>query len=125
RWFDHELKGIDNGIEDDPPVFVFVMGRNRWYAETDWPLPQTRWTKYYLHSGGKANTPGGDGVLDTSPPGEEPPDAYTYDPARPTPSPFTGPHIDGPVDTRASAAGEGVLVYTTPPLAEAVEVTGP
>jgi putative CocE/NonD family hydrolase len=125
RWFDHHLKGLDNGVPKDPPVQVFVMGRNRWHAEEDWPLPQTKWAKYYLHSGGKANTLKGDGTLGTTAPGEEPADAYTYDPARPTRSPFTGGHVDGPVDTRQAAAGDEVLVYTTPPLTEEVEVTGP
>lgn len=141
RWFDHYLKGVDNGVDSDPPVYVFVMGPNRWYAEKDWPLPQTRWTKYYLHSGGKANSIRGDGLLSTSPPGDaiekdadasKTPkksadfDAYAYDPAQPTRSPFTGGHLEqGAVDTRASSGGPDVLVYTTPPLAEAVEVTGP
>ncbi len=125
RWFDHFLKGFNNGLLKEPPVYVFVMGRNRWEAEKDWPLPQTKWTKYYLHSGGKANTAGGDGTLSPEPPRDTPPDAYTYDPAKPTRSPFKGPHIDGPVDTRAAAAGADVLVYTTPPLEQEVEVTGP
>ncbi|MBI3462042.1 MAG: CocE/NonD family hydrolase [Planctomycetes bacterium] len=134
RWFDHFLKGADNGVPRDPPVYVFVMGHNRWHAEQDWPLPQTRWTKYYLHSGGKANSIHGDGVLNTSPPEParnhqlEPAsvDAYTYDPAHPTLAPFTGGHLeDGAVDTRKSSGGGDVLVYTTPPLAEDVEVTGP
>ncbi len=57
RWFDHLLKGIANGVTNDPPVHVFVMGRNRWHAEQDWPLPQTRWTKYFLHSGGHEFVP--------------------------------------------------------------------
>ncbi len=129
RWFDHWLKGLDNGVMSDPPVHVFVMGRNRWHAEQDWPLPQTRWTKYFLHSGGKANSAAGDGLLSTSPPaasGATPFDTYTYDPAKPTRSPFTGGHLeDGAADTRKSSSGPDVLVYTTPPLEEEVEVTGP
>jgi putative CocE/NonD family hydrolase len=126
RWFDHYLKGADNGIEGDAPVHVFVMGRNRWHAEKDWPLPQTKWTTYYLHSGGKANSLQGDGQLSTMPPGEEPSDACVYDPARPTLAPFKGGHLeDGPVDTRPAAAGKEVLVYSTKPLAQEVEVTGP
>jgi putative CocE/NonD family hydrolase len=126
RWFDHFLKGIDNGVLDDPPVYIFVMGRNRWYAAKDWPLPQTRWTKHYLHSGGKANALDGDGSLSAKPPGDEPADSYTYDPAKPTLSPFKGGHLEeGAVDTRSAARGPDVLVYTTPPLTEDVEVTGP
>lgn len=129
RWFDHWLKGADNGVMNDAPVHVFVMGRNQWSAEQDWPLPQTRWTKYFLHSGGHANSSGGDGVLSISPPGaaeSAASDAYTYDPAKPTRSDFTSGHIeDGAVDTRKSSSGADVLVYSTPPLAEEIEVTGP
>lgn len=125
RWFDRYLKGQKNDIDSDPPVYVFVMGRNRWHAEKDWPLPQTRWTKYYLHSGGKANSLKGDGTLDTTAPDKEPGDAYTHDPADPVPDTFTNGHIDGPVDTRKGAGRNDVLVYSTPPLDEAVEVTGP
>ncbi len=126
RWFDHWLKGTANGVTNDPPVHVFVMGRNRWHAEQDWPLPQTRWTKYFLHSGGHANSIGGDGSLTTSPPSTAEFDTYTYDPAKPTMSPFTGGHLeDGAADTRNSSSGPDVLVYTTPPLDEEVEVTGP
>jgi len=128
RWFDHWLKGRDNGVMNDSPVHVFVMGRNRWHAEQDWPLPQTRWTKYFLHSGGHANSTSGDGALTTSVPGaeESASDAYRYDPAQPTRSPFTGGHLEeGAIDTRKSSSGPDVLVYSTPPLEEDVEVTGP
>ena len=51
RWFDHWLKGIDNGITAEPPVRIFVMGANRWRDEHEWPLARTVWTDYYLHSG--------------------------------------------------------------------------
>src|SRR5262245_50184849 len=88
RFFDYHLKGEENGCGDDPPVQLFVMGENRWRAEKDWPLPQTEWTKFYLHSAGKANTLHGDGRLDTTAPADEPPDEYTYDPRDPTPSPY-------------------------------------
>ena len=132
RWFDHYLKGIDNGLENDPPVSVFVMGRNRWQAEQDWPLPQTQWTKYYLQSGGKANSRDGDGLLTTTPVGPlavtdaHASDAYTYDPAQPTRSPFTGGHLEeGAIDTRKAPAGSDVLVYTTPVLEADLEVIGP
>lgn len=126
RWLDHYLKGIDNGVTRDPPVHVFVMGRNRWRSAPDWPLPQARRVKYFLHSRGRANSAAGDGTLTTAPPGEEPCDAYTYDPARPTQAPpSANGHIDGPLDMRKVAAGEEVLVYATPPLTEDVEVVGP
>jgi predicted acyl esterase len=52
RWFDHWLKGINNGIMEEPPVRLFVMGTDEWKAANDWPLPETRWTPFYLHSNG-------------------------------------------------------------------------
>ncbi|MBI3860527.1 MAG: CocE/NonD family hydrolase, partial [Planctomycetia bacterium] len=126
RFFDFHLKGEQNGLNEDPPVHLFVMGENRWRAEKEWPLPQTRWTKYYLHSAGKANTLRGDGRLDTTAPADEPADEYAYDPRRPTPSPFKGGHCeDGAVDTGEGAARDDVLVYVTPPLEKAIELTGP
>lgn len=125
RWFDHHLKGAKNGVMDDPSVYVFVMGRNRWHRARDWPLPEARATKYYLHSRGKANSLSGDGTLSVEAPGDEPADEYTHDPADPVPDTFTNGHIDGPVDTRKGAARKDVLVYTTPPLTDEVEVIGP
>ncbi|QDT28757.1 Cocaine esterase [Gimesia panareensis] len=126
RWFDYHLKGIENGVLKDPPVHVFVMGRNKWRAAQDWPLPQTQFTKYYLRSGGKANSSDGDGTLSTQPPGNEQADRYVYDPHHPTPSaPFTNGHIDGPRDISKSAARSDVLVYDTPVLTEDVELVGP
>jgi putative CocE/NonD family hydrolase len=126
RWFDYHLKGIDNGVLEDPSVHVFVMGRNEWRAARDWPLPQTQFTKYYLHSGGKANSSSGDGTLSAEPPGTEPPDRYDYDPHDPTPSAaFANGHIDGPRDISKSAARRDVLVYETPELTEDIEIVGP
>jgi putative CocE/NonD family hydrolase len=102
------------------------MGENRWHAEKDWPLRDTRWTKFYLHGKGKANSLKGDGMLDRDAPGDDPADTYTYDPTKPTLSPpSSNGHLDGPLDTDKPAGGPEVLVYVTPPLTEDVEVTGP
>jgi putative CocE/NonD family hydrolase len=130
RWFDHFLKGVDNGAERDPPVHVFVMGANEWRAEQDWPLPSAKPTKYFLASGGRANSLEGDGVLSVSPARIDRSDSFVYDPAHPTLDPFgshpdSNGHIDGPLDTNASASGDEVLVYQTPPLTSPVEVIGP
>ncbi|MSR02717.1 MAG: CocE/NonD family hydrolase [Gemmatimonadetes bacterium] len=126
RWYDYYLKGIDNGVVNDPPVWVFVMGPNRWYAEKDWPLPETKWTPYYLTSGGRANSLKGDGVLSATQPKTAGLDTYVYDPEHPTQSTYgTHGHIPGAVDARLGAIGDEVVVYQTPVLGEDVEVTGP
>jgi uncharacterized protein len=132
RWFDHWLKGIDNGIDREPPVRVFVMGANRWREAEDWPIPETRFTSYYLHSRGAANTRFGNGSLSPEPPtADEPADRFRYDPANPVPS--RGGHSCctaefapvGPYDQAKIAERADVLVYDTPVLEQPVEVTGP
>ncbi len=50
KWYDYWLKGIDTGIMDEPPVKYWVMGANEWHYADDWPVPETKWTKYYLNS---------------------------------------------------------------------------
>ena len=52
RWFDHYLKGLDNGVDKEAPLDFFVMGDNTWRQEREWPLARTSWTNYYLHAGG-------------------------------------------------------------------------
>lgn len=71
RWYDWILKGIDNGMAAEKPVRIFVMGKNEWRDEADWPLARAVSTHYYLHSGGKANSLRGDGSLSTTLPGDE------------------------------------------------------
>ncbi len=127
RWFDRWLRGIDNGVDREPPVRLFVMGLNQWRDEQEWPLARTHYTRLYLHSGGRANGLAGDGLLGPAPPGNEPPDRYDYDPANPVPF-LTAPdsaQVGGPDDYRQVEARSDVLVYTTPPYREAVEVCGP
>ncbi len=133
RWQDHWLKGVDNGVERDAPVKIFVMGENKWRDEQEWPLARAKYTKYFLSSGGKANSVDGDGTLSTSAPRGAASDQYTYDPADPVPT-LGGNLLDclmcltvqqGPVNQAKAEARQDVLVYTTPVLTEAVEVTGP
>jgi hypothetical protein len=52
RWFDYWLKGIDTGIMEEPPIKLFVMGTSEWKEANDWPLPETKWTPFYLHEDG-------------------------------------------------------------------------
>ena len=125
RWFDRWLKGIDNGISDEPPIRLFVMGEDVWRDEHEWPLARTQFTNYYLRGDGTA------GALSTVPPDDEPPDHYLYDPENPVPT-LGGNHevashilSVGPFDQRPIEARQDVLVYTGPALDTDVEVTGP
>ena len=127
RWFDHWLKDMDNGVMDEPPVYLFVMGENKWRHENEWPLARTHYTRYYLHSEGSANTRGGDGSLSNVPPVEEPTDSYVYDPDNPAPThrgnTLMIPH--GVQDQRPVEDRPDVLVYTSEPLGSDLELTGP
>jgi putative CocE/NonD family hydrolase len=127
RWFDRWLKGEDNGVERQPPVRVFVMGANRWREATDWPIPGTRFTNFYLRSAGDARLARGGGGLSTEPPGDEPADRYTYDPAHPTPAVASdsGEVPLGPADRTPLESRDDVLVYTSEALRSPIEVTGP
>ncbi|PSN78908.1 hydrolase [filamentous cyanobacterium CCP4] len=125
-WFDQQLKGAAETAYPDP-VLIYVMGANTWRGEADWPLPRTRYTSYYLHSNGRANTLNGDGVLNLELPGEnEASDRFVYDPQNPVPSAggaMLGPNA-GIQPQTAVEQRQDVLVYTTPPLSDAIEVTG-
>lgn len=130
RWFDYWLKGIDNGVLTEPPVKIFVMGDNYWRSEREWPLARTRYTKYYLSSGGRANSSRGDGHLSTSAPAGPATDTFKYDPANPVPT--LGGNVccaatvpTGPWDQRSAEQRDDVLVFTTDELKEPLEVTGP
>ena len=78
RWYDHWLKGIDNGVEDDPAVKIWIMGENKWRTFDGWPVPETQWTKYYLHSWEKLSTKGHLPAAHTFV--NEPPDAFVQMP---------------------------------------------
>ncbi|OGG51650.1 MAG: hypothetical protein A3F84_29340 [Candidatus Handelsmanbacteria bacterium RIFCSPLOWO2_12_FULL_64_10] len=148
RWFDRWLKGIDNGVDRERPVRIFVMGgggsrkdRNGrlshggvWRDAEDWPLPGTRYTSYYLHA---------DGTLGPDPPRVSEPGRYTFDPKDPVPTigggisaanevmqpgaydQRGGRRFYGCRDTLPLSARSDVLVFQTPELTEDVEVTGP
>ncbi len=131
RWYDATLKGEKNSVEQEKPVKIFVMGKNAWREEDDWPLARAESTRYYLHSGGKSNSLRGDGGLSATAPQAEPADHFVYDPSDPVPT-IGGPlccdslHLaPGPRDQRPVEARDDVLVYTTPAFKTDLEVTGP
>jgi uncharacterized protein len=128
RWYDYLMKGVGNGMGNAKPVKIFVMGKNVWREEDSWPPARAQETRYYLHSGGKANGLSGDGTLSTTLPTAEAADKYVYDPADPVPSrggPFPLHGTPGAVDQRAVENREDVLVYTAPAFQHDTEVIGP
>ncbi|MEM7537790.1 MAG: CocE/NonD family hydrolase [Chloroflexota bacterium] len=131
QWLDYWLKGKDNGVLDEAPIKLFIMGINQWRDEYEWPLARTDWQTWYLHSDGHANTLRGDGTLSMDAPNEEPSDSYVYDPRYPVQTKggntCCAPHVVpwGPYDQRSVEMRSDVLCYTTPPLTEDTEVTGP
>jgi len=131
RWFDHWLKGIDNRVTDRPRIQYYLMGANRWRNADTWPVRGTRFTKLYLGSKGTANSLHGDGTLSFDPPSRSASDTFEYDPASPIPS-LGGHACCTGTDTEAGAYDQtqiemrdDVLVYTSAPLEEGIEVTGP
>lgn len=130
-WWDHWLKGAQNSIIDTlPKVRYFTMGSNEWNTSASWPPAGVETVTYYLDSGGNANTLNGDGWLSTNRPGSDNPDSFTYDPMDPVTSYggnvcCIGGAIDaGSFDQRQMEEREDILVYTTEPLQEGIEVSG-
>jgi putative CocE/NonD family hydrolase len=134
-WFEHWLKGRrPAGLRSWPRFTLYLTGADEWRAHTEWPPADSTAVPLYLRSEGRANSAGGDGRLSSAAPDEEPHDSFVYDPGDPVPSlggpisPVTesdanaeqGAFDQGPVEARPD-----VLVYSSAPLREGVEVTGP
>lgn len=146
RWFDHHVRGIDNGVDREPPVSLYLSngsreellaGRFTHLEGDDWPLPGTRWTRLYLspsRSGTARSLNDGTLALDPAPAGA----SQTY-PFHPSNALATDPHTTATVAglgidqlatllpqlTRMDLAEPTALTYTTPPLKEAVNAVGP
>lgn len=131
RWYDYWLKGIDNGLASEPPVKLFLMGRNEWVFENEYPLARTDYRPLYFASSGNANTDRGDGRLTwNKPSASSAPDRFRYDPNDPVPSVGGNnccgtPTPAGPRDQRKIEGRRDVLIYTSDPLEQELEVTGP
>jgi uncharacterized protein len=114
-WCDWHVKGEDRGIASAAPVRLFVMGENRWREERTWPIPGTEWRQLFLRSAGR---------LSWDPPAtSDAPASFTYDPN----NPVVDPHYEaglGAHDQRGIEERRDVLVFTSDPLPEPLEVTG-
>lgn len=131
-WFDHFLKGEDNGIlQKQPKVLYYVMGENQWKQSPTWPPAGATTQSFYFSSGGKANTMYGDGRLTMKPDDADHPDAFVYDPANPVPTFGGGGCCQGSAvkfgsyDQRPEETRNDVLVYDSEPFAQGTEVSGP
>jgi putative CocE/NonD family hydrolase len=130
NFFDRYLKGKDITM---PSVRYFVMGKNQWQEADMWPLPQTQWQRFFLHSKGNANTRCGNGELNRDEPSLEPADRFIYDPHNPVPTvggriisaPAGFGFVAGPLEQSAIDRRSDVLCYTSSELKDDVEVTGP
>ena len=128
KWFDYWLKDDETGADSWPAFRIFVMGRNQWRDEQQWPLERTEYTPYYFHGEGAANTAEGDGKLTTAKPEQQPGDEFVYDPNDPVPT-AGGCNLvgcpAGPRDQSQVEKRNDVLVFTSEVLKTELEVTGP
>ncbi len=119
-WFDRWLKDVDT--TDYPPITLFVLGKNIWRDEQEWPLARTRFTRFYLHGGEGKNG----GLINEAVPADEAPQRYTYDPENPLPSSYKDASgRTALADPAAMEQRSDVLVFHTGPFAQETEVTGP
>jgi len=131
-WFDYFLKGDNNHVlEKMPKVRYFTMGSNKWQTSETWPPQGVQPMTLYLAGGGKANSLNGDGTLATAAPAADNADSFAYDPMNPVPSYggnvcCTGNAVSaGAFDQRKMEARADILVYSSEPLKEGMEVSGP
>jgi hypothetical protein len=132
RWFDYWLRGTGDGLSDLSAYNYFMLNENRWLAADSWPPAEARIVRWYLGSGGRANTRNGDGVLVKTVAPSDARDRFRYDPLDPAPSRggpvcCTGnPHErPGPADQAEVESRDDVLVYTSAPLDEVLRIAGP
>ena len=141
RFYDHHLKGIDNGIDREPRVQLFVQvppdsgiqGSGFWVTDDQFPIERTDAVRFYLSSEGQANTRWGDGVLAMDGSSRGPDDSFVYDPRDPVPSLGGGLCCltlgfyfrSGVQDQSTLELRNDVLVYTSGPLVQDLAVIGP
>jgi uncharacterized protein len=130
-WFDLLLKGESNDFKQKTPrVQYFTMGSNQWQTSDTWPPKNAVMTNYYLSSEGSANTRNGNGKLVAKAPSSDKPDTFRYDPANPVSSYggnvcCTGNAVQGgSFDQSEMELRDDILVYTSEPLKDGIEVSG-
>ena len=106
RWHDQWLKSIDTGIMNEPAVRYWVMGANEWRTGTDWPLPETQWTKFYLNSWERLSAAP---FVPSSAEDELPPDAFVQMPPTQTNNVQSLRYLTDPLPQDVLIAGPAVL----------------
>jgi len=126
KWFNIWLKGQKERISL-PPIKLYIMGKNYWRDENEWPLKRTNYTKYYFHGAGDANSISGDGFMSFEKSTKESPDQFVYNPENPVPTCGGAILFDEPgvFDQREIEQRKDVLVFTSTALESDLEVTGP
>ena len=115
RWYDHHLKGIENGIMEEPLVKVFAVDKNEWLEANSYPLPESQDLTLYL---------GGSGKLESSLPTtvDQEFTAYQYDPGNPTPSVW---YDNIPEHNKIISGRKDMLIFESEPFTMDVQVAGP
>jgi putative CocE/NonD family hydrolase len=122
RWFDHWLKDSAS-FSGEPRIRYFSLGPNDWRSAQEWPSAAS--FPLFLHSSGNATSRKGDGTLTLNPPCEEEPrDVFVYDPEVPVAAPGGPQALSGPFDQAALEMGNNLLVYTSEPVAQEIEIFG-
>jgi uncharacterized protein len=131
-WFDHFLKNEDSPLLDKTPkVQYYTMGLNKWQASDTWPPKEAKPVTWYLTSAGHANSLNGDGALAPAAQSKDAADSFVYDPMNPVPTHgggfcCMGADIkSGALDQRSMETRNDILVYSTGPLKDGIEVSGP
>ncbi len=131
QWYDRFLGGNDNAATE-AVVEYFVLGENRWRRSSAWPPEGVSPQRWYLHSGGLANSSFADGSLSLEPPAAaQAPERYLYDPDDPVPNWYNFDLMESwadvqsyPYDFKDIEARQDVVVYTSPPLEEDLTIAG-
>ena len=131
-WFDRYLKDQPSPLLDKTPkVQYYTMGLNKWQASDTWPPKDAKPVTFYLAGAGRANSLNGDGALVPAPQPKDAADNFVYDPMNPVPTHGGGfccmgaDFKPGALDQRSEEMRDDILVYSTGPLKDGIEVSGP
>lgn len=126
QWFEHHLKGVDNGVDKTSPVEYYTVSENQWKTASNWPVPETREISIYLDGEVNANPSFGDGRLSFTKPEKEASDSYQYDPLNPSTHiiDMSENEIGVPEDYTEEEKRQDMVCYTSEALKQDLTITG-